>query len=267
MGYYLFHMISEKATFACFITVRTGSTRLPNKWGLRIKGRRMIEHVIDRTKLIKQTDRIVLCTSTDPSDDILEQIAKENKIDFFRGSLEDKLMRWRDAAEKFNVDYIVTVDGDDPFFGVELIDSAITQMKNNPCDFLNVPAGSICGAAEFCFSAAALNKVCQIKDTNDTEMMWVYFTKTGLFNVRDLDIKDRIYFDKPIRLTLDYIEDFKFFERVFEEFGAVKNDIPLIEIIKLLDQKSEIAEINWFRQTEFLDNQKKKTKLILKSDN
>lgn len=250
--------------FAGFITVRTGSTRLPSKWDLKIRGRRMIEHIIDRAKLIKGMDKIVLCTSTDPSDNILEKIAIENNIDFFRGSLEDKLVRWKDAAAKFGVDYIITVDGDDPFFGTELIESAINQMKDDPCDFISLPVGLVCGGAEFCFSVDALNKVCQMKDTNDTEMMWVYFTKTGVFEVRDLEVKDVVYYSDVVRLTLDYIEDFNFFERVFEEFDTNKNNIPLKEIMELLKKKPEIAKINFFRQQEFLDNQKRKTKLVLK---
>ncbi len=259
-------MLNAKSIFAGFITVRTGSTRLPNKWDLKIGGRRMIEHIIDRTKLIKGMDKIILCTSTDPGDDILEKIAKDNSVDCFRGSLEDKLDRWKGAAEKFSVDYIVTVDGDDPFFGTELIEAAITQMKNEPCDFIAVPEGLVCGGAEFCFSVSALKKVCEIKDTSDTEMMWVYFTKTGLFRVRDLKVEDKIYFNDYTRLTLDYIEDFNFFQRVFEEFNADKNDIPLRSILELVARKPEIAKINYFRQQEFLDNQKKKTKLVLKSN-
>ncbi len=258
--------MSKNASFACFITVRTGSTRLPNKWDLKIRGRRTIEHIIDRTKLVRGAERIVLCTSTDPSDDILERIAKENGIDCFRGSLEDKLVRWQGAAKKFNVDYIITVDGDDPFFGVELLEESIAQMKAKPCDFLAVPEGIACGGAEFCFSVEALNKVCDMKDTSDTEMMWVYFTKTGKFNVRDQDIPDRRYYSNTVRMTLDYIEDFNFFARVFDEFNTDTNTIPLLDIMALLEKKPEIAAINYFRQQEFLDNQKRKTKIVLKSN-
>lgn len=259
-------MDNDNKNFACFITVRTGSMRLPNKWDLKIRGRRVIEHIIDRTKLVKNADQIVLCTSTDPSDDILEQIAYNNDIKCFRGSLEDKLVRWRDAAVKFNVDYIITVDGDDPFFSKELIEQAISQMKNDPCDFINLPIGLVCGGAEFCFSVKALNQVCKMKDTNDTEMMWVYFTKTGVFKVKDLEVDDKIYYNSTVRLTLDYVEDFYFFEKIFEEFNTDKNNIPLRDIMELLKKKPEIAQINFFRQQEFLDNQKRKTKLILKSN-
>lgn len=258
--------MNNKKNFACFITVRTSSTRLPGKWDLRIGDRRMIEHIIDRTKLVSGVDSIVLCTSTESHDDILEDIAIENKINCFRGSLEDKLIRWRDAARKFKVDYIITIDGDDPFFGVELIELAIKQMKEYPCDFIKLPSDLVCGGAEFCIKVDAIEKVCQIKDTNDTEMMWVYFLNTGLFNVQELNVVDRIYYNDKVRLTLDYIEDFNFFKRVFEEFQTNYNSIPLRKIMELMINKPEIPAINFFRQQEFLDNQKKKTKLILKNN-
>lgn len=251
-------------SFACFITVRTGSTRLPEKWGLRINGRRVIEHIIDRAKAVKGAERVIVCTSTDVGDDILETIAKENGVDCFRGSLLDKLARWQGAAHAFNVDYIVTVDGDDPFCDPELCDLHIEQMKDSPCDFVSPPKDIACGAVGFCFSTAALDRVCEMKGSEDTEMMWVYFTETGAFKIRELDVTDPIFYNPCARLTLDYPEDFQFFERVFQELGIQKNDVPLRTILQLLNEKPEIMEINWFRQQEFLDNQKRKTHLVLK---
>ncbi|MDP2932966.1 MAG: hypothetical protein Q8N81_02435, partial [bacterium] len=186
-------------------------------------------------------------------------------IDCFRGSLEDKLIRWNGAVEKFHVDYFVTVDGDDTFADPELIDLAIEQMLANPCDFLKIPRDLVCGGAEFCISSSALKKVCEIKDTSDTEMMWVYFTDTGLFDVRDLLVSDPIFHNPKIRMTLDYPEDLEFFKRVFDEFNTDRNDIPLRKILELIARKPEIAEINFFRQEQFLQNQKNKTKLIVKN--
>ena len=40
-----------------------------------------------------------------------------------------------------------------------------------------------------------------IKDTNDTEMMWVYFTDTGLFNVQELENVPEVYKRDDIRMT------------------------------------------------------------------
>lgn len=251
---------------ACFITVRTGSTRLPHKALLPIRGISTIEHLINRTKLVKNTNKIILCTSDQREDNILEKIAEKNNIDFFRGSLEDKLDRWLGATKKFNIDFFVTVDGDDLFADPYLIDLAIEQMQEKPCDFLKIPDDLVCGGAEFCISTSALEKVCDIKDTNNTEMMWVYFTNTGLFNVRCLKVNESIYHNRDIRMTLDYKEDLDFFKRIFDEFNTNVNNIPLKNILKLIRKKPEIAEINFFRQKEFLENQKKKTKLVIKEN-
>lgn len=257
-------ILTMNSRFACFITVRTTSSRLPQKALLPIREKSTIEHLIDRTKLVKSTPNIILCTSDKPEDDILIEIAKKNKIDYYRGPLEDKLTRWLGAAKKYKIDYFVTVDGDDLFADPYLIDLAIKQMQKDPCDFLKIPDDLVCGGAEFCISTNALEKVCEIKDTSDTEMMWVYFTRTGLFNVKELRVDDPIYHNKNIRMTLDYREDLEFFKRVFKEFNTSKNTIPLRTILKLIHKKPEIAKINFFRQEQFLQNQKKKTKLIIK---
>jgi len=261
-------MGNNELKFGCLITVRTSSTRLPQKALLKIRGRSAIEHLIDRTKLVKGKDLIVLCTSTNPEDDILKEIAKRNGIKCFRGSLSDKLVRWLGAADKYGIDYIVTVDGDDLFCDPELIDLAIAQMRKNPCDYQETPDTVkpylVCGGSARCISVKALRKVCEIKDTDDTEMIWDYFMKTGLFNTRYLKVDDLIFHNPNIRATLDYKEDLDFFTKVMNEFNTDVNNIPLRRIVELINRKPEIAEINFFRQQEFLDNQKKKTKLILK---
>jgi|SRR3989344_2322874 len=256
---------SHGVKFFGFITVRTDSSRLPQKALLPIRGRKVIEHIIDRAKSIRGLDGIVVCTSDRAQDDVLEEIALKEGVLCFRGSLEDKLDRWRGAAEKFGADYIITLDGDDPFFGPELIEQEIEQIKAEEPDFLNIPKGVVCGGSEFGIKTTALQKVCEIKDTQNTEMMWVYFTDTGLFRVADFKVADPIYWNDHVRLTLDYPEDYEFFKRVFEELDIQKNTVPLKNIMELLNEKPEIAEINFSRQQEFLDNQRKKTTLKLKA--
>jgi spore coat polysaccharide biosynthesis protein SpsF len=74
-----------------FITVRSGSTRLPNKALLNINGMPTIEHLIRRVKRSKLAELIVLCTTELQEDDVLCEIASRNNIKYFRGSVEDKL--------------------------------------------------------------------------------------------------------------------------------------------------------------------------------
>src|SRR3989344_4731410 len=136
-------------TFWGFITARVNSSRLPEKCLLSIRGRRVIEHVIDRAKLIKGLEQVVICTSVEPEDDILETIARGNNILCFRGSLKDKLQRYYDAAAKFGADYVVLLDADDLFCDPGINELAIRQMITEPCDFLKPPDGLVPCAFDF----------------------------------------------------------------------------------------------------------------------
>lgn len=252
---------------AIFITVRTDSSRLQNKALLKILDKPTIELVVLRAKQTKNINEIILCTTERPLDDEIVGISKKCGIKYFRGSLEDKLERWLGATKSFNIDFFATMDGDDLFCDPELIEYSIKQMEMDRCDFIRAPNGLICGAFTYCISSKALEKVCSIKDTADTEMMWVYFEDTGLFKICDLDMKDAIFFDNDIRLTLDYQEDFEFFTKVFESLKCKYNDVPLRKIVKFLKKHPEITNINSFRQKDFLENQKRKTKLVIKKNN
>ncbi|MBI2062833.1 MAG: hypothetical protein HYT61_01165 [Candidatus Yanofskybacteria bacterium] len=256
---------NKKPKFGLFITARVDSSRLPNKMLLPIRGKPVIEHDIVRAKQARNPDIIILCTTKRSKDDILVELAKKHGIEYYRGSLSDKLGRWLSAAKSFGLDYFVEYDGDDLFCDPELIDFAIKQVVKKHCDFLKVPGTLVCGGVGPCMSVPALKKVCQIKATDDTETVWWnYFTDTGLFQVRDLEVKERVFHNPNIRLTLDYQEDFDFFKKVFEELDIKVNKVPLRQILQFLNKRPELAKINFFRQQDFADNQKKKTKLVLK---
>ena len=251
---------------AIFITIRMDSSRLPNKTMKKILGKPVIEHVIERAKQANRFDEIIVCTTEREIDDQIADIANRCMVGVYRGSLEDKLERWNGAAKEYGVDYIVTFDGDDLFCDPYLLDKGAEQITGNKYDFIEAPRGLICGAFTYAFTCEALRKVCEIKDTDDTEMMWTYFKDTGLFKTGYLENVEGIYFSDKIRLTLDYPEDFEFFTKVFEHFNCVDNDVPLKNIVAYLKKHPEIPEINIGRQQEFLDNQKRRTKLIVKQN-
>src|SRR3990167_8946407 len=106
---------NKKSVFACYISVRLNSWRLPGKAILKIRGRRIIEHVIDRAKKIKGIKEIVLCTTDEPEDKVLVNIALKNGVKAYRGPSKDRFVRWLGAADKFGIDYFVEFDADDPF--------------------------------------------------------------------------------------------------------------------------------------------------------
>lgn len=248
---------------AIFITVRNGSTRLPDKALKIIQGISVIEYIIKRMKYSELAEKIVLCTTENKEDDSLVEIALKNNIDYFRGSEEDKLMRWLGAAKKYDVEFFCTADGDDVFCDPKLIDLAFEQYLRNNSDFIESKK-VITGAFTYGIKVSALNKVCEIKDSDQTEMMWVYFTETGLFKSEELENIPDKYINSDIRMTLDYQEDFDFFNTVIEKSGKRGEYLPLYEIVNIIDRYPEIKSINFFRQQQWADNQKKRTFLKIK---
>src|SRR3989344_9396433 len=90
---------NKKPVFACYISVRLNSWRLPGKAMLKIRGRRIIEHVIDRAKKIKGIKNIILCTTEEPEDKILTRIAAKNGIKSYSGPSKDRFGRSLDVAD------------------------------------------------------------------------------------------------------------------------------------------------------------------------
>ena len=246
---------------AIFITVRSNSSRLPNKCYKKIKDKHVIEYVIDQAKKSKFADSIILCTTKLPEDDLLCEIATKNNINFFRGSEIDKLDRWLGACKEYNIDFFTTADGDDLFCSHELMDLAFLQNENDSCDFI-YGNNLVCGSFTYGIKHDALKKVCEIKDTEDTEMMWVYFTETNLFDLSPLKNVPDVYKRNDIRMTLDYEDDFKFFKTVIEKMQMETFDTR--DILSFLDMNKDLIDINFYLENKWKSNQITKTKLILK---
>jgi spore coat polysaccharide biosynthesis protein SpsF len=244
-----------------FITVRSNSKRLPNKAYKKINNKHTIEYVILQAKKSKLADSVILCTTNLPEDDLLCKIATDNNIQYFRGSEIDKLERWNGACKKYGVNFFVTADGDDLFCSHELFDLAILQNNKNPTDFIYGDQ-LVCGSFTYGISSKALQKVCKIKNTDDTEMMWVYFTETGLFDTRPLYNVPQIYQRKDIRMTLDYEQDFLFFSTVIQSLNT--NNFNTRDVLNFLDQNKNIIDINFYLEEQWKSNQLSKTKLIIK---
>ena len=228
-----------------FISVRNSSTRLPNKAILDLCGKPTIQHLIESMMNSRSADKIILCTSDRKEDDVLCNIASGCGIEYFRGSLDDKLVRWRDACKEYEVDFFVNVDGDDLFFDVDLADIVIDQYKNNPCDFID---GHGLYNDVYGIKATALNKVCEIKDSDSTEYIRLYFTETGIFQTRKIKDIPTKYIKRNIRMTLDYPEDFEFFKRVIE--GVSLEPLTFDNILKFIYNYPESSCINFFLEED-----------------
>ncbi len=227
---------------AIFLSVRDKATRLPGKVMRVIQGRRAIEHLIDRLKRSTRADSLVMTTSTNPGDDGLACIAAEQGIGSFRGSEEDKLRRYLDAAEAGGVEFCVVVDGDDLFADPACIDRIVDEYKATGADYIicdDLPVG----VTGFGVKIEALRRVVELKAENDTEVWGGYFTQTGLFRCRLLEAKPA-HRRPDLRMTLDYPEDLAFFEAVFAELYRPGEIFSFDDVMELLARRPDIARLN-----------------------
>ena len=237
-----------------FISVRTSSTRLPNKAILDLCGKPTIQYLIENLKKSKCAKKIILCTSNQPEDDILCQLAERLKIDYFRGSLEDKIDRWLGACEKYNVDFFVNVDGDDLFFDYGLADIVIRQYNKSRADFID---GQGLYNDVYGISRKGIEEVCRNKKRSDTE-----FIKPHFYNIKDLINIESVlhvparYQKQQIRLTLDYIEDYEFFKTIIDHFKKFKLDLNFENILTYLKKTPSVVKMNWHRESDWSQNQK-----------
>ena len=241
------------------ITARLKSTRLPKKLILKLNGRDVIRHMIDRLKLSSILDSIIICTSNNPQDEPLIKIAIDEGIDYFLGDEDDVILRLYNASKEFRLDYAINLTADCPLVSFEYIKKIVEKYKETNADLircLDLPHGFY----SYGLKIDAMRKVCEIKKSRETEVWGRYFTDIGLFNIVDLEIPKK-YIRRDYRLTLDYPDDFKFFQKIFKHFGEDTYKTSMSEIIKYLDKNPKIVEINRHCEEMYKKRWEKQNKL------
>ncbi len=233
------------------INARSTSQRLPQKCFSQITDKlKTYQIIILRAKLAGLP--VVFGTSDDASDDRLAQLAAEEGVDVFRGARLNKIKRWHDCLLKYDADAMVCMDGDDLALDFHIARRVAGIMEKGMADIFEAPEDIICGLLTYAFTRKAVQKMfALVRDPEaDTDVVSQYIKAVDLncaeiplnANERGLDV----------RLTMDYPEDVEFFRRVYEVMPVNASGSAIAaKAIEL-----GLTEINWFRQIDFLQNQK-----------
>ena len=235
----------EKFKVAAIIQARRGSTRLPDKVFLELSNKPLLEHVVNRLKNSELLNEIIIATTNLPNDNLIESWAYNNKISVFRGSENNVLERYYEAAKKFKVDVIVRITADDPFKDYRLVDEAVSGLIQNKLDFVcnNNPVSFPEGldVEVFTFRALEVSYNNVISDFDKEHVTQYIHKNKDKFNIANiLNDKDLSFY----RWTLDTIEDYKFDQKIYSELYKEGDIFLREEIFDLLEKKPSIVELN-----------------------
>ena len=227
------------------IQARIDSTRLPNKVLLKLQGESVLEHVIERATKVKKADKVIVATTTKNEDAKIVDICKSLNVDCFRGSDNDVLDRYYQAAKKFNFSDIIRITADCPMIDPEIVDRLIDLYQRENLDYATnaIPPTFPDGLDVEIFSIKALEKTwkeAKLKSAREhvTIYMWQnpnLFKQKSLNN--NIDLSDR-------RWTIDNPEDYKFMKKVYDKLYPHNPNFRLKDLLEFFAANPEIEKIN-----------------------
>ena len=117
------------------IQARLGSTRLPMKSLLCLRGHAIIDWVVDRVMTASLLDEVVVACPDTARDAVLADHLERRHVHVVPGSEQDVLSRFVLAAEASRADRVVRVCADNPLIWGEAIDRLIRQFDRGGCDY------------------------------------------------------------------------------------------------------------------------------------
>jgi spore coat polysaccharide biosynthesis protein SpsF len=230
------------------IQARMGSTRLPNKVLADVNGQPMLRILINRLKHAPELDAIVIATTNNPHDDVLEDWSKKEGIPCFRGSENDVLDRFYACAKKYQADVIVRITADDPLKDSGIIGQLVTHLiQNASLDYYSntikpsYPEGL--DIEVFRFSALTLAHK-QAKSLSEREHVTPYIWKNPhIFSLENLEFERDL---SHWRWTVDKPEDLAFIRAIWSQFSD-KPNTSFLEIIAYIDENPKLMAINAFK--------------------
>lgn len=231
---------------AVFLTARLKSTRLKRKVLLDVDGIPVIQYLVNRIQANSDI-KIILCTSTSKQDGDLVNYAIQSSINCYRGSEEDVLERYYQAAKEFNIDKFYIVYGDEPFIDIELMQSTLQQMNKSENQFVD-NSDYIDGIFGYGMTFNAIKCINENKTLKELEV-WGSFVK-NLPNIETI-VNISKYRKKRVRLTIDYKEDLKMFTKIIKLIGGNYKRYSVERIIDVYS-KNKLFEINGFRMDDYV---------------
>lgn len=224
----------------CILQARMGSSRLPNKVLMPVNGKSMLEHEINRVRLAKTIDKIVVATTEVPADDEIVEACKTIGVNCFRGSEADVLDRYVQCARRYpEFGTIVRITGDCPLIDPVEIDHVVSYFLTSDLDYA---CNNAFGKETFpdgldteVFTRQALERAfAEAKMASEHEHVTLYIKQNESFKRGNVCAEHDF---SHFRLTLDEQADFEVLKFVIEN---TEPEDGYLEYISLLTKNPDV---------------------------
>ncbi|UCF31671.1 MAG: UDP-2,4-diacetamido-2,4,6-trideoxy-beta-L-altropyranose hydrolase [bacterium] len=232
------------------VQARMGSTRLPGKVMFDLAGRSVLSHVIERVRSCPLVDDIVVATTINPEDDVIAEEACRNGVASYRGSEENVLERYYEAAVKAGAEVIVRVTSDCPLLDPQVLTGMLNSFTGRKSDGESIDYLSNTLERTFprgldveIFTYSALEKAhMEAKETFEREHVTPYmYNHPDIFRLRnyrsDTDLSEH-------RWTLDVEDDFTLIKEIYGSLFEEGEVFTTDDVVRLLRKRPELIQIN-----------------------
>ena len=227
------------------IQARISSSRFPGKVLKPILGFPMLARQIERIRRAKLIDHLIVATTDDMSDNSIENLCIEIKVECFRGKMDDVLDRFYQAANFTKPKHIIRLTGDCPLVDPELIDEMIQFHLNGDYDYTSntveptYPDG---------IDVEIFRLMCLEQAWREAKLPSQREHVTPFINQQPERFKTGSYKQNinlsHLRWTVDELLDFEVVSKIYEFLYPQHPEFTTQDILAILDEKPELKTLN-----------------------
>lgn len=226
------------------IQARMDSSRLPHKVLKEICGKPMLEHVIERVERSRRTENVLVATTKKRKDDAIEDLCKKKGIICYRGSENDVLDRYYQAASLYRPQNVVRITADCPLADAEVIDEILGIHEAGNYDYTSNTLVETYpdGLDVEVFTWKALEEAWEKADLkSEREHVTPYIKFKGDFKRHSVERTPSLA-DK--RWTVDTEQDFDKILQIYEALYSQNSDFYMQDVLDFLNAHEEIEKLN-----------------------
>ncbi len=230
--------------YLAIIQARMGSSRLPNKVLRPLCGKPMLQHIVARMQKSECIDHIMVATTVREDDKAIEGLCRQMQIDCYRGSENDVLDRYYQAASRYNPQNVVRVTADCPFIDPIIIDQIIQIHEKGGYDYTsNVLVETYPDGLDVeVFKTSALEKAWREADlASEREHVTPYIKCKGKFKRYSVEHSPSL---AEKRWTVDTEADFAVAEQIYNALYDQDSIFLMDDILKFLENHQQVEQLN-----------------------